>query len=162
MENTYPNFNFQWLALWKDGSLLSQFKKEGGENLFRPVLEDQENIKQASVVGLKDKKFEGNKFTVDLERGVLITECAGEASREFALADKILLEAWERPVYRLIYFRRNVQEFKGTGEKSGPQRIIHVLGFQTTIAEKNYKLCFAIDNDDGTWFRTDNPEAIQI
>jgi len=114
---------FPWLARFKDGSELPQFNSDGSENLFRKVLDRQNDL----------VTFQVGPVTVDIRDGSFIVhniKITGSSEAEG-------FEEWgvdERLAKRIIYFRRVTRKFGATDLKEeGPPYIVYGVGWQATI-----------------------------
>ena len=62
-------FNLIWKAIFNDGTELNQFddKEQKNENLFRKVLERQDQLKEFCLFNI----ITGKKYRVDLSLGII-------------------------------------------------------------------------------------------
>jgi len=135
-------FNLIWKAIFNDGTELNQFddKEQKNENLFRKVLERQDQLKEFCLFNI----ITGKKYRVDLSLGII--SIGNKEIEKDQLKDK--------PNIRLIYFRRIEKEFQLTKDidlRNGGKikSISYFLGYQYTENNTNHKSLIQIfDNDE--------------
>ena len=121
----------QWIALYTDGSVLSQYKEDGTERLFSEIEHDRLYRFVLDVV-------EGKTFCVDLQDGSFYigSERFNWDGFGFGADSK----------FRLIYFRR-VRQVMGMGETKPSSQVMFHLGWQTTLNNQNHQRVMAIADD---------------
>jgi len=120
---------FPWLARFKDGSELPQFSKDGSENLFRKVLDRQDDLATFRVGPVTVDLYDGS-FLI---HGIKLTgSCEVQAFDEWGID--------ERLPKRLIYFRRPTREMdiQSLREVRAPY-VVYGVGWQATIEGRNVK-----------------------
>lgn len=120
----------QWIAIYDDGSELSQYNEDGSENLFGDIDQDR-------LIRFKLESY--NKcLSVDLIEGT------------FRIGtEDIRFDGFDGADYRLIFFRRTRQDFG----KSVKTTITPHIGWQTNINGKNYQRIMAISEEGQILFK---------
>jgi len=135
-------FNLIWKAIFNDGTELNQFndKEQNIENLFRKVLERQDQLKEFCLFNI----ITGKKYRVDLSLGII--SIGNKEIEKDQLKDK--------PNLRLIYFRRIEKEFQLDNKEidlrlgGRIKSISYFLGYQYTENNINHKSLIQIYSDD--------------
>ena len=135
-------FNLIWKAIFNDGTELNQFndKEQNIENLFRKVLERQDQLKEICLFNI----ITGKKYRVDLSLGII--SIGNKEIEKDQLKDK--------PNLRLIYFRRIEKEFQLDNKEidlrlgGRIKSISYFLGYQYTENNINHKSLIQIYSDD--------------
>lgn len=118
-----------WLAQFSDGSQLKQFETNGKENLFRGVLNRQNDLVKF-ILFHTEKSL---RLTLDLKLGVIYINDIQMPQPE------LLSNVDDRNSKRLIHFRRRKMEINLSGKKI-KQDIIYFLGYQwNDKTGKNFK-----------------------
>jgi hypothetical protein len=119
----------QWIALYTDGSVLTQYKEDGTEWLFS-------EIEHSKLFRFVLDVAEGKTFCVDLQDGSFFIGPQQFAWDGFGVGSS----------YRLIYFRR-VRQVMGMGTTTPSTEVIFHLGWQTTLNNQNHQRVMAISAD---------------
>jgi len=129
---------FPWLARFKDGSELPQFNTDGSENLFRRVLDRQNDL----------VTFRVGPVTVDLRDGSFLVH----GTRLYGSSEVEKFEEWgidERLPKRIIYFRRVTRKFGAANLKEeGLPYIVYGVGWQATIPESKVNVFSPEDSSE--------------
>jgi len=129
-----------WLAQFSDGSQLEQFEANGKENLFRGVLNRQNDLTRF-ILFHTEKSL---RFTLDLKLGVIYINDIQMPQPE------LLSNVDDKNRKRLIYFRRITKElnsFKGTVSTTNTT-VLYFLGYQyNNEIGKNFKKILQINNE---------------
>lgn len=132
------NLKIHWLAQFSDGSQLKQFETDGKENLFRGVLNRQNDLVKF-ILFHTEKSL---RLTLDLKLGVIYINNIQMPQPE------LLSNVDDRNRKRLIYFRRRKMEISQSG-KEIKQDVIYFLGYQyNDRTGKNFKKIIQI-NESG-------------
>lgn len=116
------SLKIHWLAQFSDGSQLKQFETDGKENLFREVLNRQNDLTKF-ILFHTEKSL---RLTLDLKLGVIYINNIQMPQPE------LLVNADIKNNKRLIYFRRITKElssFKGTVSDTNTT-VLYFLGYQ--------------------------------
>lgn len=126
-----------WLAQFSDGSQLKQFETNGKENLFRGVL-DRQNDLTKFILFHTEKSL---RLTLDLRIGVIYINNIQMPQPE------LLSNVDDRNNKRLIYFRRITKEIAQTGNVINTT-VLYFLGYQyNNLAGKNFKKVVQINSN---------------
>jgi len=129
------NLKIHWLAQFSDGSQLKQFETNGKENLFRGVL-DRQNDLVKFILFHTEKSL---RLILDLKLGVIYINSIQMPQPE------LLSNVDDKNRKRLIYYRRRKMEISQSG-KEIRQDVIYFLGYQyNDRSGKNYKKIIQID-----------------
>jgi len=133
--STIP-LKIHWLAQFSDGSQLKQFETNGEENLFRGVL-DRQNDLVRFILFHTEKSL---RLTLDLKLGVIYINNIQMPQPE------LLSNVDDRNRKRLIYFRRCKMEISQSGQQIKTD-VIYFLGYQCNDKTgKNFKKIIQIDD----------------
>ena len=113
---------YYWLVKFEDGEEIAQYTESGEEVLYRAVLDRLQSGKGLSFIAW-----------VPTQKGKPIYVQHIDSS-------------WQRPI---VYRRHFVKMGLLTGEKKA-EKVIFLLGFQATIAGRNYKSIMLIDPETGS------------
>jgi len=126
--STIP-LKIHWLAQFSDGSQLKQFETNGKENLFRGVLNRQNDLVKFILFHTKKSL----RFTLDLKLGVIYINALQMPQPE------LLSDVDDKNRKRLIYFRRCKMEIGQLGQQI-KTNVIYFLGYQwNNETGKNFK-----------------------
>ena len=132
-----------WTAKFTDGSYIEQYTNKCPENLFKSVLDRQDELELFYLVN----KLNNDVFIVDLINGCISKTTTTEQKIE-PRADMLRKDQYK---YRLIYFREVAKHFDANLKPIGNEEIVYFIGFQYTDEnDKNHKRMIKIQ-DDGRW-----------
>lgn len=133
---------YPWTAIFKDGSTLTQFNSDNSENLFRLVLDRQDDL----------VKFTVGPITVDLSDGSftvgglkLYGSSNADGYEEWGINEKI--------PKRLIYFRRVKRTFDAQSLDQSSIYIVYCVGWQATVDFHNVQHVMYLHPDGSIVFR---------
>ena len=122
-----------WLAIFKDGTEIPQFKDDGSENRFKIIIDKFDELKYF-ILDYKEKCIQ---FVVDLEKG-LITN---------SFEQLINVPQEDKNNLRLIHFRRHKVEIKENNIENS-HTIVYYLGYQYNDGkDSNRKVILQIDSE---------------
>jgi len=131
------DLKIHWLAQFSDGSQLKQFETNGKENLFRSVL-DRQNDLVKFILFHTEKSLH---LTLDLKLGIIYINNIQMPQPE------LLSNVDDRNRKRLIYFRRCRMEISQSGKEIKTD-VIYFLGYQwNNEAGKNFKKVIQISDE---------------
>ena len=138
--NAIDSLKYLWIAEFKDQSYIMQYENQ----VERKFQEVKDRFDELKYFCLYDRNYILNRFTVDLEKGVIYYN---EGARiESSQNDK-------KQDIRLIFFRRHTVELnESLTEKS--HKICYYLGLQYKKNGNNHKVILCIDKD-GNWCTED-------
>jgi len=132
-DNPMSNLSFTWKAQFKTGDTIFQFTDEI-ENSFQLV---RQRLNDLQIFTLRQKEVPHDKFTVDLEKGII-----------FKNEIDVDTESHEEKFnIRLIFFRRHTVDISGQG-KELEHKILYHLGFQYNTQDgNNRQIVLQIDSN---------------
>ena len=132
-----------WTAKFTDGSCIEQYPHKSPENLFKLVLDRQDELELFYLVN----RLKNEVFIVDLINGCISKTTITEQKIE-PRADMLRKDQYK---YRLIYFREVAKHFDANLKSVGNDEVVYFIGFQYTDEnKKNHKRMIKIQ-DDGRW-----------
>ena len=143
LNNQTWKLKYLFKATFKDGRTLEQTPedvstKDEARSAFRDVMDEAEQGNRVIRFELTEPKMFPDTYAVDLTDG------------HFEINGKRIEVGEQLPVnpqdihLRLIYFRRHTHDFNIDLEAKA-HRVAYVIGWQTTIAGKNYQQLIAIE-----------------
>jgi hypothetical protein len=134
--NSMNSLSFYWNAIFKDGTHIFQFDKNGIEHQFREV---QEKFNDLVYFNLTNNN--GKMFSVNLTNGLI-----GYNRLEFPYIET----EQKKENCRLVFFRRHKVEIGTQDLKEKSHTIEYHLGLQWLKDGKNQKIILIID-EQGNW-----------
>lgn len=134
----------KWRAYFKGCSVLEQYNNQGKEVLFKNVLDRQEDLEKFELIN------EGKIYQINLKTGMVTIN----GVEIFLITEQELGIPLRDAKYRIIYYKRMQTNF--TVQKlEKPKLFCYLLGWQTTIANRNIQRVLQIFPDGKLFLKVD-------
>ena len=128
--------NYSWIAYYSDGNSLSQYNEDGSENRFGDI--DESRLINFVLSREHTNSLKPEDFAVSISAGVIV------------LKNDTKITFGHNDTNRLIYFRRNKLDFAFGGSLGNRPAIVHVIGVQATVNDKNKKFLLGVEDATGS------------
>ena len=137
-DNNMNLFQFHWNAIFKNGTHIFQFEKNGTEHRFAEIKDRFDDLVYFNLTNNA-----GKMFTVNLTNGLI-----GYNRLEFPYIESI---DKEKTNVRLIYFRRNRIEVGLNNLKEQKRTVTYHLGVQWLDSQGNNRKIILQISEDGSF-----------